>query len=824
MSDNRVIQYHPPGPVSLNFLRSRAFISAIKGPVGSGKSTACVMKILRNAQMQPINSTGFRSSRYAIIRNTAPELKSTTMKTWHQWVPKSTGHWVGQGPPTHHIRDPISKLDMEVMFVALDSPDDVRKVLSMELTGAWVNEAREIPKAIIDGLTGRVGRYKPAVDEKIYAFEPQLIMDTNPPEDDHWWYVMAEQDTSTEFGRNILRSMEESEIELRNAGLLAPGQKLFEFFGQPGAYAPGAENIENLSPGYYARTKAGKDADWIKVYVDAEYGFVKTGKAVFPEYRDSLHCKEIELIPGLPIMVGLDFGLSPAAIFGQCTEYGQWRIYSELCGEGMNIFQFADAIKRHASQMYQGWKITKITGDPAGNSRSSTDPETRTSFQLLHTKKVYATPASTNDMTTRKAVVQQPLTRIVNGEPGMLIHKRCKLLRKGMAGGYCYKRVPVAGEDRYQDKPDKNRYSHPCFAAGTLITTPSGVTPIENLNAGDIVNTPLGPRIIRSAFNRPADTIALEFSNGTIITSTPDHPFFTQEGYARADALQYSHLIGTESRLWKFLFKSLHYDQGQSGRFTNFVVSVITFALDTTRSRRATTFTGRFGKQTMAPSQTDVMFTTKMETPQTTTRKICSVLPKMIMRPTTVASLSALQHPAEIFGKPLMRRLFGGATILKRPLSLESLPGELLQKFWPCSQKKLRNAHTAINHTKFSPFTKKEGSALHRASPPREGCLGWMMRLAHAVFAALGSMQTAIRRNAPVRLTARSACFPGHVYSIEVDDAHCYYANGLLVSNCDALQYLLLGGGEFTKIMDAGNDNVRPDILETYEHYVDGVM
>jgi hypothetical protein len=436
----------------------------------SGKSTACVMKLLRNASLQPMTASGFRRSRYAIIRNTAPQLKTTTMQTWHQWVPKNLGRWVGQGPPTHHIIDPVTKIDMEVWFVALDSPDDVKKLLSMELTGAWINEAREVPKVILDGLTGRVGRFRPSVTEPhLWPYNPQVIMDTNPPDSDHWWYVLSENDNSTTFGREMLRSMAEAESELRQLGLLRQGQRLFEFLKQPGAYDVGAENIENLPPGYYAKAKAGKTADWVDVYVNGKYGFVRDGKPVFPEYNDRFHCREFELIPGLPISVGLDFGLSPAAEFAQRTPEGQWRIHSEIVGEGMGLKRFAEAIRAHVGELYHGYKITRITGDPSGDNRSAIDKEERSTFQILASYKIHANPASTNNLVPRIAAVVEPLSRLINGEPGILIHPNCRILRKGMMGGYAYKRVQVIGDQRYQDKPDKNMYSHPADALQYLL-------------------------------------------------------------------------------------------------------------------------------------------------------------------------------------------------------------------------------------------------------------------------------------------------------------------------------------------------------------------
>ena len=43
----------------------------------------------------------------------------------------------------------MNDLDLEVIFLALDRPEDVKKLLSLELTGIWINEAREIPKVLL---------------------------------------------------------------------------------------------------------------------------------------------------------------------------------------------------------------------------------------------------------------------------------------------------------------------------------------------------------------------------------------------------------------------------------------------------------------------------------------------------------------------------------------------------------------------------------------------------------------------------------------------------------------------------------------------------
>jgi hypothetical protein len=438
------------------FLQSEAFVCGVKGPIGSGKSTACVMKILQIAQRQPTAPDGKRHSRFVVIRNTYGELDTTTIKTWHQWIPQSIGHWQSKGPPTHHIT--TEDFDMEVMFVALDRPDDVRKLLSMELTGAWINEAREIPKAIVDGLTGRVNRYPPKSWGGCNG--PQILMDTNPPELHHWWHIIAERDRSTTTNNKIIDSVEMAETELRKAGVLDADKPLFEFFSQPSGLSPDAENISNLNGGraYYIRASAGKSEEWVKVYVHGEYGFVQDGLPVFTEYRDSVHSKDFEINPQLPLFVGIDFGLTPAAVIGQRYLNGQIRIRHEITTESMGAKRFGQLLADFLKRRYPMGMIEAITGDPAGEQRSQTDEETP--YDMLLLSGIKAKPAHTNDFTLRREAVAKHLSDLIDGEPGLIVHPECAQLRRALSGAYRYKRVQVSGDDRYHEQPEKNMASH----------------------------------------------------------------------------------------------------------------------------------------------------------------------------------------------------------------------------------------------------------------------------------------------------------------------------------------------------------------------------
>lgn len=453
------ITYNSPGPIASQYLRSNAFIAGMRGPIGSGKSVASVVKLIINARGQRRGPDGWIRRRTAIFRNTVPDLKTTTIPTWHQWVPQEAGHWVDSGPTRHEIVDHTNRFAWDVWFVGLDKPKDVKKVLSMELSDAWFNEARFAPKAIIDALSGRVGRYPSVRDGG--CDNAQILLDTNSPDTDHWWYVLAERDESTPKGKEIWESTRKAEEELRVAGILTKGQRLFEFFAQPSAESPHAENLPNLRPGYYAFAKAGKSEDYIKVYIRNEYGFVVDGKPVYDQYRDLIHCKPFELVRGLPLSIGLDFGLTPAAIIGQQLLNGAWRSRYELVATNLGVKRFGEQLKNFLERTVPGFEYRNITGDPAGEQR---DAEERTVFKILEAAGIYAKPAPTNEFSLRADAVNTSFGRLIDGEPGLIIHPDCAVTRKGCIGGYACKRTWSGTMEKFSSEPDKNEYSHPCEA------------------------------------------------------------------------------------------------------------------------------------------------------------------------------------------------------------------------------------------------------------------------------------------------------------------------------------------------------------------------
>ena len=126
-----------------SFHKSKAFVRGIMGPFGSGKTVAMVWEIFMKAKQQAPGPDGKRRTRWVVVRNTQPQLETTTLKTWLDWFPENIFGKMSRKPPfTHNIS--IGDIEMEVIFLALDKPDSVAKLLGYEMTGVFFNEAREI--------------------------------------------------------------------------------------------------------------------------------------------------------------------------------------------------------------------------------------------------------------------------------------------------------------------------------------------------------------------------------------------------------------------------------------------------------------------------------------------------------------------------------------------------------------------------------------------------------------------------------------------------------------------------------------------------------
>jgi hypothetical protein len=467
----QIIYDYEDVPTIRKFAQSNKRIRGLMGAFGSGKSSGCVMEIIRRAHEQAPSADGIRRSRWAVIRASYPQLKDTTIRTVMDWLPVSV---FGEYSVTNHnyVITKFPGVHLELMFRALDRPEQVANLLSLELTGAWVNEAREVQWSIIEALDGRIGRYPGKKDGG--CTWSGMILDTNPPDENSEWYKF---------------------FEVKRPSTAA-------IFKQPSGLSPQAENLKNLIKGYYTNLAIGKSDQYVRVYIEGKYGYTQEGKAVIEQYNDNTHValSVIQPMEDRPLICGMDFGLNPTLILAQITPRGKLLILDEFGGLG-GLRQFCNNTLIPQMRMYYfGVPIQGGYGDPAGTSRGPTDEST--CYEVLRDVGLRTIlPCPTNDLLPRVAAVENLLTKMIDGEPALVLSPKCVMLRKGLNGGYHRQRVPGT-QNEFSDVPFKNIYSHYCDALQYLCLY---VTDMKSRNKR---NDDFLKRIGQQKKHRPASSIA----------------------------------------------------------------------------------------------------------------------------------------------------------------------------------------------------------------------------------------------------------------------------------------------------------------------------
>lgn len=366
------------------------------------------------------------------LGQTYTQLKDTTIRTFMDWFPPKI---FGEYRVTDHtyLITQFPGIHLEVMFRALDRPDQVSNLLSLEVTGAWFNEVREIAWTIIEAMDARIGRYPSGRDGGASWYG--MIMDTNPPDEDSKLYKIFER--------------------VRPEG--------WQIFKQPSGLSVHAENTKHLPKNYYVNLAKGKDPMYVRIYIHGQYGYLMKGKPVYEGFKDSVHVAPypLEPIKGVPLIIGFDFGLQPCCAIGQITPTGQLQIIDELVSDGMGIKQFClNQLNPLLRLKYFGMKVMGY-GDPSGVSRAQTDEQT--CFEVLHSKDiglVDVEEAYTNAITARVGSVEHFLNSMAFGEPLFILSPTCKFIRRAMNGGYHYEKDPKSTGEDYKLQPVKNFDSH----------------------------------------------------------------------------------------------------------------------------------------------------------------------------------------------------------------------------------------------------------------------------------------------------------------------------------------------------------------------------
>lgn len=443
-------------------MTSPHYVRLLAGPVGGGKSVTCAHELLRLACEQMPDAKGRRRTRMLIVRNTADQLNQTTKKTVFDWFPPGqAGVWKAQDR-TFLIRARLQDgtvVESEWLFLALDTPDDVRRALSLEVTFVWGNECRELHPDVIDGLLARVNRYPSMKDGG--ATRAGAIFDTNMPDMDTWW-----QDKMENPPQNWSIHVQPSAIISKADYVEKYGEDADRYIvdsqNREWAINPEADNLAHLHPDYYPNIVPGKTEDWLRVYLRSEFGRSLAGRPVYDaSFVPEFHIAKSRLLPvrseGYPIVIGIDFGRTPSAIFLQRDPRGRIMVLSECIAVNMGIETFiTERLNPHIAKHYAGAEFIAAP-DPAGWAKTQLNEMTL--VDALRNAGYRCVRPPTNDPDRRISAVERLLAMQIGGQAGFLVDPEgCPTLVRGFRHGYRYKQKKSGDFD---ERPEKNDFSHP---------------------------------------------------------------------------------------------------------------------------------------------------------------------------------------------------------------------------------------------------------------------------------------------------------------------------------------------------------------------------
>ncbi|GEM_PF-3144076 len=453
------------GPVSDRFIQSLGARDLLNGPVGSGKTTACIKRALlaavrtppmigeRDPQGRPV-----RRYRLSLWRETYAQLWGTTIKSWQKVLnpDKGIGEWQGASPraAVHRItfEDGFGPILFEAMFFAFGDDADPDDLGGTEYTDAYCNEQDKLREALYINLARSVGRYPNRGeiglpdDERIV--HGRIFGDCNAPAPDTWVY------------RDWWSPKK------------PPGYQLFR---QPGGFHAEAENLKAVGRGYYKQQREANAHRpwWIRVKLDNEPGFNQEAAIVYPDYVDSEMSSEepLRVFPEIPVIIGADGGATPAAGLLQGMPNGQIRTLAEVAlDRGDEITLGTHLLAIMAQPRFKGCEFY-LTGDEATFAGDDL-PNGSWIGRLgkILGLKPNRPSLGNHDTEGRHFALRDAMKRRVgNNEPGFLLDANaCPTIRRGLNGTFKY-HVTKFGE---RGSIVKNLDSHVCeaaeYAAGEL--------------------------------------------------------------------------------------------------------------------------------------------------------------------------------------------------------------------------------------------------------------------------------------------------------------------------------------------------------------------
>lgn len=448
------VEYEPACSTIEDFHASPSLVRGLMGARGTAKSGACIAEGYGAACEQTPSWDGKRRSKFLVLRDTYRQLETTTIPSFMKWLGKNgMTHLKGTYPIHAYTRCEApggdgTRIEMETVFLAMDGENIIDNLQSFEASFAWINEARAIESQnIVNMVLSSTGRF-PSKDEE-GCKRRFVAMDTNPPDEFHWWYKS-----------NVESTPEGWEFFIQEPPLIytPPQPGMITYVPDKAYYKPNPRatyaTVQNEGYGYWLDLIPGSTDAFIRTMVMGKFGTIVAGKPVYGQWwnEDVIAPKPIPVVEALPVLVGIDTsGLHPGAVFTQASG-GVVNALDECHAMHLPFDEYVEAIL--VPKINERFRQNQIiaTVDPS-NPRASIGG--KTAIQILNGWGIQAELASTNRFNARLGAV----VRLLQRRRALSIDRRCTMLIQGFRGKYAYPKIESSLIEAYKPMPEKNEFA-----------------------------------------------------------------------------------------------------------------------------------------------------------------------------------------------------------------------------------------------------------------------------------------------------------------------------------------------------------------------------
>lgn len=404
-------------PTQKLFLEDPSPVKVYMGPGGSGKTMIGVADII-------LKALSISGSKWFIARRDYNDLTETTMRKASEMMTRLPDGIIldkRKAPPAQWWLKPIATADnpmpepSTITFLGLSD-----WIGSYEYCGGFIDELDEVEDKYFWQLKSRI-RFIPYSHPTMSLFP--ITGSFNPPDKNHWLYknCMGVEMDGTPYKNG------KPTISLHTPNYL--------------------ENAPNLRKGYYEEMDD-MPAELIQRYKKGEWIDIYPGDPVVKQFNETMHVSADVAFKNHTLYRAWDFGYNrPAQLDCQLNTDGRLEIMDEFLGKQIEGSKFAETVLMRTGANYQDALDVQDYGDPAVDQHKDTGKMTTVLAEVGINMQFKRVPFDVS-----LSILRQRFEKLINGQPAIRVHPRCKVLIAGLKGGYRLKDDGVTPhKDGYYD-------------------------------------------------------------------------------------------------------------------------------------------------------------------------------------------------------------------------------------------------------------------------------------------------------------------------------------------------------------------------------------